>query len=491
MGLRDSVKLYASMTPEEKKKEIKESELLRRKWKQAREDLMGAHIDDFDWINSLTDEDREHWSKKISEYMDKMDKHPSEPTRKTVKLKSLPKGLDELLEVTDKPIKLTSKPKTIKLKSNKKIVQDIDKLLKEVDTIIKKQKKGALTITQVRSEIFNRVLKEADKQHNAGVLSDGEYIMVVKKLNEGDLKTAEDYIMGPSQIKELDKLIKQIPKPLQIKKAKKTAKTKAIQQLPTEITEEYLMSLPRTKKGTVSKASNEFKALPVDKKILAINLTKQQPKRSSFAEEIEQVEIDDDYLMNLPKTKTGLISRASKQFKALTKDLQERALSLSNKPRTEAKKTKQAEAKAKLTARNKADKQSGQLKVIKTGKTIEEAKAEIEAKKKALEDKKKAEASKPSAIKETEAKLKTDLRDFAMAIKRLPEISAISKLTEQECYSAKNALSDAFANKKIVSETIKQIKQNNSLSQERVLELMDVYDAVQNIELLKKYKELI
>lgn len=405
--------------------------------------------------------------------------------RKTVKLKSIPKHIDELLEVTDKPIRLR---KTIKLKSNKKISQDIDKLLKEVDAIVKKQKKGALTITQVRSEIFNRVLKEADKQHNAGVLSDSEYVMVVKKLNEGDLKTAEDYIMGPSQIKEMDKLIKQLPKPLKLKKAKKTAKEI---QMPVEITEEYLLSLPRTKKGTVSKASKEFKALPVDKKILAINLTKQQPKRSSFAEEMEQVEIDDDYLMNLPKTKTGLISRASKQFKALTKDLQERAFSLSNKPRTEAKKTKQAEARAKLTARNKADKQSGQSKIINSGKTLEEAKAYIEAKKKALEEKKKAEASKPSAIKETEAKLKTDLRDFAMAIRRLPEISAISKLTEKERYSAKNALSDAFSNKRVVSETIKQIKHNKSLPEERILELMDVYDAVQNIELLKKYKELI
>jgi len=294
--------------------------------------------------------------------------------------------------------------------------------------------------------------------------------------------------MGPSQIKEMDKLIKQLPKPLKLKKAKKTAKEI---QMPVEITEEYLLSLPRTKKGTVSKASKEFKALPVDKKILAINLTKQQPKRSSFAEEMEQVEIDDDYLMNLPKTKTGLISRASKQFKALTKDLQERAFSLSNKPRTEAKKTKQAEARAKLTARNKADKQSGQSKIINSGKTLEEAKAEIEAKKKALEEKKKAEASKPSAIKETEAKLKTDLRDFAMAIRRLPEISAISKLTEKERYSAKNALSDAFSNKRVVSETIKQIKYNKSLPEERILELMDVYDAVQNIELLKKYKELI
>lgn len=411
----------------------------------------------------------------------------SSSKQKIVKLKSIPKHIEELLEITEKPIRLTSKPKYVKLKSDKKIVEDIDKLLKEVNTIIKKQKRnGSLTMIQVRSEIFNRLLKEAEKQFNAGELSVDEYLMVVIKLNEGDLKTAESYLMGPSQIKEIDKLIKHVSGLRSLVSKGKITK----QHIPIEITEEYLMSLPRTKKGTVNKASKEFKALPVDKKILAINLTKPQPKRSSFAEEIEEVEIDDDYLMNLPKTKTGLISRASKQFKALTKDLQERALSLSNKPRTEAKKTKQAEAKAKLTARNKADKQSGQLKVVKS-KTLEEAKAEIEAKKKALEEKKKAEASKPSAMKEAETKLKTDLKDFAMSIRRLPELSSISKLTEAERYSAKNALSDAFSNKRVASETVKQIKYHNSLPEERIIELMDIYDTVQNIELLKKYKELI
>ena len=177
--------------------------------------------------------------------------------------------------------------------------------MKDVNAIIKKNGKAGMSIPRMRSEIFNKLLKEVDKQYEKGLITKGEAGFIVTKLTEGDLKTAENLLTTTQKVKDINKLLKSIPK-TKATKAKSTRKPKhpSHEEEYEEKDDEYFESLPKNKNGTYKKTSKEWKALSESDKARAIELSpksilekkalkkKPAPKRKTSTitkEEIEEI----------------------------------------------------------------------------------------------------------------------------------------------------------------------------------------------------------
>ena len=304
---------------------------------------------------------------------------PKVPTKRLLKdipdiprvpTKRLLKDIPDLVEVSEKRIKLSPKLTVSSNKTHAKVISDIDKLMKDVNAIIKKNGKAGLSIPRMRSEIFNTLLKEVDKQYEKGLITKGEAGLIVTKLTEGDLKTASNLLHTTDKVKEINKLIKSIPKPMTKPKPKATAKPK----------------------------------------------TTRKPKQPTHEEEYE--EKDDDYFESLPKNKNGTYKKTSKEWKALSESDKARAIELSPKAILEKRALKKKPApKRKTTTITKEEIEEIKAKNIHGPKTIEEAREMI----------------KNSKIPTSETETLKELSiAFVNAVKRLPSPKDFEDMTPSE-----------------------------------------------------------